>query len=51
MSDEQRKDQDAEVEAHKFPANSEPGDEAEAEDEVEAHMKMASPKLGSPKLG
>lgn len=51
MSDEQRKDQDPEVEAHRFAANDEPSDEAESEDDVEGHMKLASPKLGSPKLG
>jgi len=41
MSDEQRKEDEAEVEAHrrKHMANDEPSDEAEAEgdDEVEAH--------------
>ena len=39
MSDEQLKDEEAEVEAHrrKKDAMSEPSDEAETDDEVEAH--------------
>jgi hypothetical protein len=38
MSDEQRKDEETEVEGHrKRAANDEPRDEAEADDEVEAH--------------
>ena len=38
MSDEQRKEEEAEVEAHKrHMANEEPSDEAESGDEVEAH--------------
>jgi hypothetical protein len=47
MSDEQRKDEESEVEAHahKLDALSEPRDEAE-DDEVEAHVK----KLGAHKL-
>jgi hypothetical protein len=45
MSDEQRKDEDTEVEAHNRRAvNEEPGDEAETEDEVEAHVRKAQPK-------
>ena len=39
MSDEQRKDEETEVEAHRRAANEEPSDEAEAdsEDDFEAH--------------
>jgi hypothetical protein len=39
MSDEQLKDEEAEVEAHrrKTAANDEPSDEAEGEDDFEAH--------------
>jgi hypothetical protein len=39
MSDEQLKNEEAEVEAHrrKTMANDEPSDEGEADDEVEAH--------------
>jgi hypothetical protein len=39
MSDEQRKDEEAEVEAHrkKHMANDEPSDDADSDDEVEAH--------------
>jgi len=45
MSDEQRKDEDTEVESHVHRAvNEEPGDEAETDDEVEAHVKKAQPK-------
>ena len=47
MSDEQRKDEEAEVEAHrkKHMANDEPSDEGEADDEVEAHhMRKMRPK-------
>ena len=50
MSDEQRKEDEAEVEAHrrKHMANDEPSDEAEAEgdDEVEAHrMRKTNSRL------
>jgi hypothetical protein len=48
MSDEQRKDEEAEVEAHrrKKDAMSEPSDEAEADDEVEAHrMRKTNSRL------
>jgi hypothetical protein len=46
MSDEQRKDEETEVEAHRrhLGANDEPTDEAETEDEVEAHVRKASPR-------
>jgi hypothetical protein len=41
MSDEQRKDEETEVEAHRrhLGANEEPSDEGETEDEVEAHVR------------
>ena len=41
MSDEQRKDEEAEVEAHRRHngANEEPRDEAEKEDDFEAHRR------------
>jgi len=43
MSDEPRKDEDSEVEAHsKRLANDEPKAEGETEDEVEAHIKKPS---------
>jgi hypothetical protein len=44
MSDEQHKDEEAEVAGHvkRFPAAEEPSDETESEDEVEAHVR----KLG-----
>jgi hypothetical protein len=46
MSDEQRKDEEAEVEAHrkKHMANDEPSGE-EADDEVEAHIRRASARM------
>jgi len=45
MSDEQRKEEETEVEAHRrHLANEEPKDEAETEDEVEAHVRKASPR-------
>jgi len=48
MSDEQLKDEEAEVEAHrrKTAANDEPSDEAESDDEVEAHrMRKTNSRL------
>jgi hypothetical protein len=44
MSDEQRKDEETEVEAHatRASANDEPSDEAENDDEVEGHVHRAS---------
>jgi hypothetical protein len=46
MSDEQRKDEETEVEAHlpRHAANDEPSEETETEDEVEAHVRKASPR-------
>ena len=47
MSDEQRKEDEAEVEAHrrKKDANSEPSDEGESENDFEAHrMRHNRPK-------
>lgn len=45
MSDEQRKDEEAEVEAHRrHLENQEPSDELEADDEVEAHIRKANPR-------
>jgi hypothetical protein len=43
MSDEQRKEEEAEVEAHRFHrhGNEEPSDEAEREDDFEAHRRRA----------
>jgi hypothetical protein len=45
MSDEQRKEEETEVEAHRrrFSASDEPGDEAE--DEVEAHVRRPSARM------
>jgi hypothetical protein len=48
MSDELRKDEEPEVEAHrrKSMANDEPSDEAESDDDFEAHrMRKASARL------
>ena len=46
MSDEQRRDEEAEVEAHrkKHMANDEPSAEDE-DDEVEAHIRRASARM------
>ena len=45
MSDEIRKDEDTEVEGHtRHPANIEPADEADSDDEVEAHVRKATPR-------
>jgi hypothetical protein len=45
MSDEQRKDEEAEVEAHRrSAANEEPSEEAETDDEVEAHVRKSLPR-------
>jgi hypothetical protein len=45
MSDEQRKDEEAEVEAHRrSAANEEPSDEMDSDDEVEAHIRKATPR-------
>jgi hypothetical protein len=47
MSDEQLKDEETEVEAHrrKTAANDEPTDEAEGEDDFEAHrLRKSRPK-------
>jgi hypothetical protein len=52
MSDEQRKDEETEVEAHlprhaspRHAANDEPTtEETETEDEVEAHVRKSSPR-------
>ena len=46
MSDEQRKDEEPEVEAHspRKAANDEPSDETENDDEVEAHVRKSQPR-------
>jgi hypothetical protein len=46
MSDEQRKDEETEVEAHspRHSANDEPSDETENDDEVEAHVRKSQPR-------
>ena len=56
MSDEQRKDEEAEVEAHRRHGGggnqmtSEPTDaETESDDEVEAHVRRLSARLDSPR--
>jgi hypothetical protein len=50
MSDEQRKDEEAEVEAHnKHYGHDEPTEETETEDEVEAHVRHSSPRSASPR--
>ena len=48
MSDEQRKDEEAEVEGHvKHYGHDEPTEETE--DEVEAHVRHSSPRSSSPR--
>ena len=51
MSDEQRKDEEPEVEAHmpRHPANIEPSDDTEHDDEVEAHVRHSSPRHTTPR--
>ena len=56
MSDEQRKDEEAEVEAHlprhaspRHAINDEPVAEGETEDEVEGHIRKASPRHATPR--
>jgi hypothetical protein len=51
MSDEQRKDEDPEVEAHmpRKGAHDEPRAEGEEDDEVEAHVRHANLRLDSPR--
>ena len=51
MSDEQRKDDEAEVEAHlprhaspRHAASIEPNDEGNSDDEVEAHVRKSTPR-------
>jgi hypothetical protein len=45
MSDEPRKDEEAEVEAHRrYGANDEPTEETESDDEVEGHIRKATPR-------
>jgi len=50
MSDEQRKDEEPEVEAHspRHAANIEPDAEGE-DDEVEAHVRRANVRMDSPR--
>ncbi len=50
MSDEQRKDEEAEVEAHspRHTMNSEPEAEDE-DDEVEAHVRKSNVRMDSPR--
>jgi hypothetical protein len=52
MSDEQRRDEEPEVEAHsRMHLNDEPAED-ETEDEVEAHMpRQGSPRQGLPRQG
>jgi hypothetical protein len=51
MSDEQRKDEDTEVEAHmpRHPATEEPPAEGDEDDEVEAHIRKANVRMDSPR--
>jgi hypothetical protein len=49
MSDELRKDEDTEVEAHsRLHVNEEPAED-ESEDEVEAHVRKAMPRKALPR--
>jgi hypothetical protein len=50
MSDEIRKDEENDVEAHRrYAANDEPAAEGEADDEVEAHVRHANVRMDSPR--
>ena len=56
MSDEQRKEEEPEVEAHsprhlgpRHLANSEPEAEGDDNDEVEAHVRRANMRMDSPR--
>ena len=56
MSDEQRKDEETEVEAHsprhaspRHAANIEPPAEGEDENDVEAHVRRANVRMDSPR--
>ena len=50
MSDEQRKGEEPEVEAHRRHAvNIEPAAEEEDENEVEAHVRKANVRMDSPR--
>jgi hypothetical protein len=50
MSDEQRKDEEAEVEAHsKHAVSIEPAAEGEDDNEVEAHVRKANVRMDSPR--
>jgi len=45
MSDEQRKDEEAEVEGHvKHSAHDEPAEDTDTEDEVEGHVRHTTPR-------
>ena len=50
MSDEQRKEEETEVEAHsRHAVNIEPAAEEEDENEVEAHVRKANVRMDSPR--
>ena len=50
MSDELRKDEEAEVDAHRrHLENEEPAAEGDDENEVEAHVRRANVRLDSPR--
>ena len=50
MSDEQRKEEETEVEAHnRHYGHDEPTEDIENEDEVEAHVRHNSPRNSAPR--
>ena len=50
MSDELRKDEEAEVEAHRrHLENDEPAAEGDEDNEVEGHIRKASPRHATPR--
>jgi hypothetical protein len=50
MSDEIRNDEEPEVEAHRrHLENTEPTDEADSDDDVEAHVRRANARMDSPR--
>ena len=52
MSDEQRKDEETEVEAHvKKSAHAEPTEEFESDDEVEAHVRKSQVRYSNVRHG
>jgi hypothetical protein len=52
MSEEQRKDEEAEVEGHtRHPMTDEPREEGETDDDVEAHVRKGNVRHGNVRHG